>query len=198
MQERLFTAALELIAHHGYDNTSIDDIAAHADVARGTFFNHYPHKDDLITEWNTRRATQLHRALTTRTGELSPGDTLTRFHHCLAALTELNEQHQQLNRTMITAAHRTGRLTTHPSPTARLFTAILTDGQKRGEITEDLDPHRLGHLIDDTYHGVLTRWADPATPRDTSLYRELHEAFKTFLTGTLPRPAHPGEHLRTT
>ncbi|MER6010981.1 TetR/AcrR family transcriptional regulator [Streptomyces bluensis] len=42
MQERLFEAVLELIGRHGYDSTSIDEIAARADVARGTFFNYYP------------------------------------------------------------------------------------------------------------------------------------------------------------
>ncbi|MFJ8097230.1 TetR/AcrR family transcriptional regulator [Streptomyces griseofuscus] len=48
MKERLYTAALELFAEQGYDQTSVDEIAERADVARGTFFNHFPRKEDLI------------------------------------------------------------------------------------------------------------------------------------------------------
>ncbi|MGW5289844.1 TetR/AcrR family transcriptional regulator [Rhodococcus pyridinivorans] len=35
----------------GYEGTAIDDITERADFARGTFFNYFQRKDDLITEW---------------------------------------------------------------------------------------------------------------------------------------------------
>ncbi|MCW5251230.1 MULTISPECIES: TetR/AcrR family transcriptional regulator [unclassified Streptomyces] len=190
VQERLFEAAVELIARHGYDNTSIDEIAARADVARGTFFNYYPRKDDLISEWSARRGTELRRSLVTEAGGLEPGDTVSRFHRCLAALVELNEDRQEVNRSMVTAAVRAGCLGARESATAELFTAILTDGQARGEIGEGLDPDRLGLLLRDAYLGVLTRWAVGAEQDHASLYRELHEVFKVFLIGALPRTAH--------
>ncbi|MFF5435325.1 TetR/AcrR family transcriptional regulator [Streptomyces griseofuscus] len=56
IKESLYTAALELFAEQGYDQTSVDEIAERADVARGTFFNHFPHKEDLIGTWGERRS----------------------------------------------------------------------------------------------------------------------------------------------
>ncbi|MYV89340.1 TetR family transcriptional regulator, partial [Streptomyces sp. SID1034] len=47
MRGRIFSAALSLFAEKGFEQTTIDDITERADVARGTFFNHFQHKEEL-------------------------------------------------------------------------------------------------------------------------------------------------------
>ncbi|PZT71157.1 hypothetical protein DN402_02720 [Streptomyces sp. SW4] len=59
IKERLYAAALELFAERGYEQTSVDEIAERADVARGTFFNHFQRKEDLISTWGERRRERL-------------------------------------------------------------------------------------------------------------------------------------------
>jgi mycofactocin system transcriptional regulator len=44
----LESVALELFMTQGFDETSIDDIAAAAGIARRTFFRYYPSKSDLV------------------------------------------------------------------------------------------------------------------------------------------------------
>ncbi len=44
----LHQAALQLVAEHGLDGVSVDDIAARADVSPRTFFNYFPTKDDAV------------------------------------------------------------------------------------------------------------------------------------------------------
>jgi AcrR family transcriptional regulator len=41
-------AAAELFLEQGYDRTTVDDIARRAGVGRGTFFNYFPSKPDLL------------------------------------------------------------------------------------------------------------------------------------------------------
>ena len=48
VRDRLATAAFELFAEKGYENTTIDEIAAAAGVARRTFFRQFRSKDDVI------------------------------------------------------------------------------------------------------------------------------------------------------
>jgi AcrR family transcriptional regulator len=49
-REQLFSRALALFDERGYDAVSIDDIARAAEVARGTFYFHFPRKDDILIE----------------------------------------------------------------------------------------------------------------------------------------------------
>lgn len=46
--DELEAVAIELFMTHGFDETSIDDIAAAAGIARRTFFRYYPSKSDLV------------------------------------------------------------------------------------------------------------------------------------------------------
>jgi len=46
--ERLVAAAFALFAERGYDETTVDDIAARAEVGRTTFFRHYGSKEAVI------------------------------------------------------------------------------------------------------------------------------------------------------
>lgn len=41
-------AAIDLFEQHGFDNTTIEDIAAAADIAPRTFFYYFPTKEDVV------------------------------------------------------------------------------------------------------------------------------------------------------
>lgn len=45
---RVEAAALALFAHHGFDETTVDDIAAAADISRATVFRYFGSKDDIV------------------------------------------------------------------------------------------------------------------------------------------------------
>jgi AcrR family transcriptional regulator len=49
-RERLFSEAMRLFEERGYEAVSIDDIVRHSRVARGTFYFHFPRKDDVLLE----------------------------------------------------------------------------------------------------------------------------------------------------
>ena len=45
----LRAALIELMEERGLDAVSVNDLCARADLNRGTFYNHFPDKDDLLT-----------------------------------------------------------------------------------------------------------------------------------------------------
>lgn len=45
----LRTALIELMEERGLDGVSVNDLCARADLNRGTFYNHFHDKDDLLT-----------------------------------------------------------------------------------------------------------------------------------------------------
>lgn len=44
-------AAMDLIQEHGFDETTMEQIAETADVAKGTLYNYFPAKEAIVGEW---------------------------------------------------------------------------------------------------------------------------------------------------
>ncbi|MBG6135456.1 TetR family transcriptional regulator [Longispora fulva] len=50
VRDEIAEAALKLLAHHGFDDTTIEHIAAAAGVSKRTFFRYFPAKEDVILD----------------------------------------------------------------------------------------------------------------------------------------------------
>jgi AcrR family transcriptional regulator len=55
-RERLISTAGSLFYKDGYRGVGIDRVIAESGVAKATFYNHFPSKDDLIVAWIERAA----------------------------------------------------------------------------------------------------------------------------------------------
>ncbi len=69
MPERLAAIAFTLFSQRGINAVSLDDIAAHANVTKGSLYWHYDSKDDLIKAACTHYYRAYHRRINT---ELAP------------------------------------------------------------------------------------------------------------------------------
>ena len=47
-EQRILDAAANLIAHYGYDKTTVDEIAREAGVSKGAIYLHFKSKEDLF------------------------------------------------------------------------------------------------------------------------------------------------------
>lgn len=55
VRKKLIHAANQLIVQCGYENVSVDDIVKASGIAKGTFYNYFKHKEDLIFELSRER-----------------------------------------------------------------------------------------------------------------------------------------------
>jgi len=54
----IFRAAMDLFAARGFDPVTVEQICTAADVAKGTFFLHFPSKAALLVEWDRELAAE--------------------------------------------------------------------------------------------------------------------------------------------
>jgi AcrR family transcriptional regulator len=52
---RIIEAAMTLIRRQGYDATTMEQIAAAADIAKGTLYNYFPVKEAILSDWIRRQ-----------------------------------------------------------------------------------------------------------------------------------------------
>jgi AcrR family transcriptional regulator len=71
-------AALRLFAERGYDETTISDITAAAEVSPRTFFSYFPSKDDVVFAEMDERLADVRARLTERPGGETPLATFRR------------------------------------------------------------------------------------------------------------------------
>ncbi|MBW2498327.1 MAG: TetR/AcrR family transcriptional regulator [Deltaproteobacteria bacterium] len=71
-QERILQAATELFLGRGYENTTIAQVAEHADVSRATVFWHFSDKESLFRECFTRLCQPFRESLDRDASDLPP------------------------------------------------------------------------------------------------------------------------------
>lgn len=181
-RERVYAAAMALIGRKGYTGTSVAEIAEHADIARGTFFNYFPRKEDLIGAWAEERRTKLMCRLGSHP-QCGVG-VAEALRTCMSVLGVLNEEEAELSMAMLTAWVQAGRPLDEEAHLGGIFAGIVEAGRARGEVPAAVDPERVGELLRDLYLGTLCRWVgrSPAAPGH-SLDAELQQALDLLLYG---------------
>jgi TetR/AcrR family transcriptional regulator, cholesterol catabolism regulator len=157
MRARLFSAALDLFAVNGFADTTIDQIAERADVARQTVLNHFPHKTDFARAWGQGRRDQL-----AAIGENVPADEPARtlVHRYFAVLAEMNERERDLTRAMLQSLTPTEIFLFIRAVPA----AAIRRGQEQGEFSSAADPGTAAEILTSVYFGTVSRWLVDGPP----------------------------------
>ncbi|MFJ8468596.1 TetR/AcrR family transcriptional regulator [Streptomyces swartbergensis] len=188
VRDRIYASALTLFAGQGYERTTIDQIAEHADVARGTFFNYFQRKEDLVTAWAEARKRRLELCMeeSTKSGD---DDVTVHLERCMEALAEFNESEREITATMLQAWVKAGRPLLEEPYAGQVFADIIEAGRRRGEVVSGIDPMRVGNILRDSYLGLLYRWSQNPGGR-VPLHIELREVLRVVLTGVLSHSEH--------
>lgn len=84
-RQAISDAATQLFNERGFDQVTVDDIAAAADVGRKTVFNHFARKEDMFFDLDDQARDELCAALRGRDADTSPLEALRLFAHASVA-----------------------------------------------------------------------------------------------------------------
>lgn len=148
-RRRILEAALELFTERGVDAVTVEEIAARADFARGTVFNHFSTKESLCQAMGELQAERLLDAVAT--GEVSGPTAGEKIRQALGVLAEFpRHQDPQRCREMLTRALATapqGEIPEHRVKIFQLLTTWAEEGQQTGEFRTDLPPCELACFL---------------------------------------------------
>jgi len=85
--------AWRLFIEHGYDNVTVQDICAVADIAPRTFHRYFASKDDVVSEPMRRMAAVVHEAIASAPAAASDAETMR---HALLRLGQFVIDHAEL------------------------------------------------------------------------------------------------------
>ena len=138
-RDEIYNAAMNLFLRRGFDSVTIEDICDSADVARATFFLHFPAKEALLIEYGARANDELSTAI----GEHRGSATAT-IRMALKMLAERAARHPDVVRLVMREALARPRvLSEHDESTAdliNLLARVIQRGQRNGEFRRRTDP----------------------------------------------------------
>jgi AcrR family transcriptional regulator len=164
-RRRIYECALAIFRRDGVVACRIDDIAKAAGVSRGTFYFHFPTKEDVLLE--RMRETEVHNCAAL--DEFPRDAPLALVVGKLAEkLAEIWEHDPQLLPEVSSAALRYTAATMHDQEATPLRSALaarFVGAAERGELASSLPPAILGDLyLGNTLAGLLAWYANPSMP----------------------------------
>lgn len=183
-RQRLLTVAGRLFVEHGFENTTFDQIAQEAGVARQTVFNYFGKKDDFVIAWGKQRRMDIAEILA---GNAEIDSAVARLILAFDTIAEYYERNSETGRMFTIAWVKSGGPIFEEPALAVLIAAVLTEGQRIGEIRPDIDVTRAGQLLRAAYFDALWSWAAPDRPTGApSLFSEMIARMELILTGLCP------------
>src|SRR5215831_10207861 len=186
LRERLFRSALDLFAHKGFAETTVEDITEAADVGKGTFFNYFPSKEHILLAFAEMQLSKLENIV----GQLMQSNQPVRatLHHIVQRMTEAPIQNPAVVRALL-LAHLSSPVVRQEmfrfhDIQRKLMGGLFRHGQQRGEIRSDVRADDIALVWRQTIFGTLLFWT---LAGDASLTDRIEQALDMLLDGLLPR-----------
>lgn len=186
-KERILKASFELFRKHGVEATTVDQICEAADVAKGTFFNYFPRKEEVFgylgEVWVNEAERRVAEAL-----EKGP-PTWEQARDTFIEFAAYYEEDRDLGKYMAQEWSR-GRYDPVDEVCSRwdeLGKQIIGLLQSRGELRADVDPALMHRILGDVYHDTIVMWLESPEP-PFSLQPEIRRRLTLVVEGLGRKP----------
>ncbi len=185
-KERIFKAAFALFKRQGVEATTVDEICDKADVAKGTFFNYFPHKEAvfryLSEDWFAQAEADSATILA------KPGHVGPRLIAMFSELAAFYEEEPALARYVLQEWMQ-NQHTGEDEMCQRwdeLALRLIRKLQASGELRADEDAERLASVIQCVHQGTILEYVASPTP-PFPLRSELRHRLTLAIDGLAPR-----------
>jgi AcrR family transcriptional regulator len=187
LRQQIIDTSIKLFRKHGYESTRIDDIVQLLEISQPTFFRYFPSKDAVLREVGERGyACVCERLSSELSSQASTDARLRRLYVTMAKEVEADKKLWQA--VVLSGAMdpvRSAELRGQEEAAAGLLREILTQGQKRGEVTRAFPVVHLAEFMEGLYNTVVRQWAVDLTGPH-KLTDRVRSAVEFFLRGIRP------------
>lgn len=189
-RRKIISAARKLFKKQGFEQVSVNQIVAEANVAKGTFYQYYETKIDVLVDLTRDDGAEKMRVAleAVRQGAAA----LPVLHDYVQQLSLWFEDHKNFAEAIALSALKTVGLedkldSSHYSRTFML--ELIKLAQQQGVLRNDIDAKELGRIIGSTLVVSVIAWSK--NPVKGELVSAMQNFLTIFLQGALPQEQKP-------
>lgn len=174
-QQRVIDVAVQEFSERGYQQASINSMVSRLNIAKGSIYQYFENKKGLFLFIFDQAISIVRKRLKAVKKNTEGEDFFIRTKKSLLAGVEFIDKHPALYRVYLRILfERDSPLRADLLQTIRLFsheylTALLEEGQKRGEVRKELDPKAAVFVVDAILDRFLQVYALPHLDPDLNL-----------------------------
>lgn len=159
-RQKLLDTSTALFSKYGYDNVTIDDICEKIGLSKGAFYTHFESKDQILVE-NFKEVFDYYDEISGKLCTLKNSlEKLYVFNTYamkrvkkIGLLTVKRAYHIEM-----TPGKKKSFLTSHGTSLYKLMKSIIAEGQKNGEIRNDLSSDVIVTFLLQLARGIIFEW----------------------------------------
>ncbi len=185
-RQKILDAAAELFLEHGFENTTMVQIVEKANIVKGTFYQHFQTKVDLLVALGWRdSAGRMGKLIEEVEQGASPLDVIRRFYGVMA---QWFEAHSPIAEDVIVSAIRLhDPHSNRPEAAAHDFTRLMLQiARDRDEVRADIDPATQAIVLGGAFTLAVIDWS--RNPKPKKLQELFADCFRIFLQGAEAPP----------
>lgn len=187
-KKKIIDVAMKLFKQHGFNVTTMEQIAAEVDIAKGTLYNYFPVKEAILSEYiqrafkekNPRRILQLQKLPDTRSRMIS---ILNELVEGVQAQKEIFEKYLIYRVQNIISFHK---VESEKSGIELPITEMIVLGQKSAEIRNDLPLEIMLDLFEFVFIEIAKQFF--MEPEKFNAREAIEIGVDLFLNGVKPEP----------
>jgi AcrR family transcriptional regulator len=176
---RLFRNAMRLFAQRGFQNVTVEDITEAADVGKGTFFNYFQSKEQVLSVMAEIQLGKVRDVLEHAEAGRQSIRSIVRglFSKVAEEPGSSPEMTRALISTFLASEEIRSNMASNLAEGRRMLARVLELGQQRKEIAPGLKPEQMARQCQQAVIGTLLFWS---LRGDEKLDTRLEETFQHF------------------
>jgi len=177
-----------VLARKGFHSARVSEIARAAGVADGTIYLYFKSKEDILISLFEGHVGQLNQELRQSVAALP--DTSARVAHIVRCQVGSLRRQRELAEVLSVTLRQSNRfLRQFAAPTFSeyldIVAEVIADGQRRGEVREDISPLVVARALFGALDGLILTWALGRSPAGR-LERAALQVAEVFIQGLRP------------
>ena len=180
-RKKVFKVALELFTSKGFEQTTIEDITTKANVAKGTFYNFFAKKEDVLVDYLDSKIAQSHEKFRVAAG--------SRFLEQYEALISyyLKYVFRNKNFAKILLKERVMSQGSKNNPyelkVKQTVSQLIDFAKQRKEISEHIDTNRIVEVVTGINTLYIVYWVNGSLKNKEECVSRICEAVEHLLHG---------------